>query len=169
MAIVRYVLNSHQQFICIIPGHCTSRAPHIHVLAHLNGTTYDNGTYGGGIVSHVGHIFFFDQDLISAVELTAPYNTNTQDLTTNADDSILAEEADTTDPVVDYTYLGDDITDGIFAWVGFGIDMTSSQTITGPASLYTKGGVENASSGGGGGGSAPNGTMSTPPSSSSSS
>lgn len=145
------------QFISIVPGWYTSRAPHIHVLAHFNGTTYENGTYGGGVVSHVGQIFL-DQDLITASGTVAPYSTNTQELTLNADDTILSEEGATTDPVVNYTYLGDDISDGILAWVAFGIDMTSSQTISGAASLYAEGGVENESSGGGGGGSPPNGT-----------
>jgi protocatechuate 3,4-dioxygenase beta subunit len=141
-------------FTSIFPGHYTSRAPHIHVLAHFNGTTYANGTYGGGVVSHVGQIFF-DQDLITAVELTAPYNSNTQELTLNSADSILSEEAATTDPVVNYAYIGDDITDGVFAWVSFGIDMTFSETLSGAAALYAEGGVASTSTGGGGGGGAP--------------
>lgn len=149
------------QFTTLFPGHYTSRAPHIHILAHFNGTIYPNGTYGGGYVSHVGQIFF-DQDLITEVELTSPYNTNTQTLTTNADDSILAEEATTTDPVVEYSLLGEDVSDGLFAWIAFGIDLTSEQTITPAASLYASGGVEDSSSSSGGGGG--NGTGSAPPS-----
>jgi protocatechuate 3,4-dioxygenase beta subunit len=141
-------------FSSIFPGHYTSRAPHIHVLAHFNGTTFANGTYGGGVVSHVGQIFF-DQDLITDVELTAPYNTNTQELTLNSADSILSEEAATTDPVVNYAYIGDDISDGIFAWVAFGIDLTFTEELSGAAALYAEGGVASSSSGGGGGGGAP--------------
>jgi protocatechuate 3,4-dioxygenase beta subunit len=102
------------QFTTLFPGHYTSRAPHIHILAHFNGTTYPNGTYGGGYVSHVDQIFF-NQDLITEVELTSPYSTNTQTLTTNANDSILAEEAAISDPVVEYSLLGKDVSDGIFA------------------------------------------------------
>lgn len=149
------------QFTTLFPGHYTSRAPHIHVLAHFNGTTYANGTYGGGYVSHVGQIFF-DQDLITAVELNFPYSTNTQDLTTNADDSILAEEAATSDPVVEYSLLGEDVTDGIFAWIAFGIDLTNEYTITPAASLYADGGVEDSSSSSGGSGG--NSTGGAPPS-----
>jgi hypothetical protein len=129
------------QFTTLFPGHYLSRAPHIHVLAHFNGTTYPNGTYGGGYVSHVGQLFF-DQDLITAVELTSPYSTNTQELTVNADDSILAEEAATSDPVVEYSLLGEDVSDGIFAWIAFGIDLTSEYTLSPAASLYASGGVE---------------------------
>ncbi|KAJ0167255.1 Levodione reductase [Colletotrichum tanaceti] len=67
----------------IIPGHYTSRATHIHLMVHANATLtlYANSTLGNVISSsHVGQTFF-DQDLISA------------EVTTNADDSILGEEA----------------------------------------------------------------------------
>ncbi|KAK1487213.1 hypothetical protein CCUS01_03557 [Colletotrichum cuscutae] len=151
------------QFESIFPGHYTSRATHIHLMVHQNATLYSNNTLGNVITaSHVGQTFF-DQDLISAVEAFAPYNTNTQELTTNADDSILSEEAatDGVDPVMEYTLLGDSITDGLFAWMAFGINTTQAQTITPAASLYAEGGVANSNSGGGAGGaggSPPNGT-----------
>ncbi|KAL4145928.1 hypothetical protein PRNP1_011801 [Phytophthora ramorum] len=79
-------------YTSIFPGHYTSRATHIHLIGTYNGTLLENNTYSGGYASHVGQLFF-DQDLISEVEATAPYSTNTQELTTNADDSILSEEA----------------------------------------------------------------------------
>jgi protocatechuate 3,4-dioxygenase beta subunit len=150
------------QFESIFPGHYTSRATHIHVLVHTNATKLSNDTLGATTTaSHVGQTFF-DQDLISLVETTAPYNTNTQELTTNAEDSILSEEADEgVDPVMDYTLLGDSVEDGIFAWIAFGIDGTSSYSVTPAATYYASGGVENESSGSGaggsGGGSAPSG------------
>ncbi|KAE9377367.1 extracellular dioxygenase [Stipitochalara longipes BDJ] len=137
------------QFATLFPGHYTGRAPHIHVLAHFNGTTYANGTYGGGYVSHVGQLFF-DQDLITQVEATSVYSTNTQELTTNADDSIFSQEAASSDPVVEYSLLGDDVSSGVFGWVAFGVDLTNEFTVTPAASLYAGGGEENASSGGGG-------------------
>ena len=129
------------QFSTLFPGHYKSRATHIHILAHFNGTVHTNGTYGGGYVSHVGQVFF-DQDLITAVELTVPYANNTQPLTDNADDSILAQEAATSDPVVEYSLLGKDVADGIFAWIAFGIDLSNEYTVTPAASLYASGGVE---------------------------
>lgn len=104
--------------------------------------------------SHVGQIFF-DQDLITTVEKVSPYATNTQELTTNAEDSILAEEADTIDPFMEYVYLGDDVSDGIFAWISLGIDPSKDSSVT-PAAYYTEqGGVENENSGMGGGGGPP--------------
>jgi len=103
--------------------------------------------------------------LITAVELTSPYSTNTQDLTLNADDAILTEEAASSDPVVEYSLLGEDVADGIFAWIAFGIDLTNEYTVTPAASLYASGGVEDSSSSGGSGGnstgSAPTGSAPT--------
>lgn len=134
------------------------------VLTHpANETTVlQNDTLSGlysSSSSHVGQLFF-DQDLITKVEKTSPYSTNTQDLTTNADDSILSEEADTIDPFMEYVLLGDSVSDGIFAWISVGVDPTVDTDVT-PAAYYTEqGGVENENSGmggGGGGGGAPPG------------
>jgi len=55
---------------------------------------------------------FFDQDLLTEVEATLPYGTNTQDLTLTGDDSIFREEATTTDPVIEYSLLWDDVLGG---------------------------------------------------------
>lgn len=119
-----------------------------------------NGTLEGLYdtrTSHVGQIFF-DQDLISEVEKGAPYTDNTQEITTNADDSIMSEEAATgTDPVVNYVLLGDHVSQGIFAWISIGINATRDDSTT-PAAWYTEeGGVENENSGMGGPGGAPPG------------
>ncbi|KAJ5484849.1 hypothetical protein N7539_004837 [Penicillium diatomitis] len=144
------------QFESIFPGHYTGRATHIHVLTHpVNETTaLQNNTISGlysSKTSHVGQLFF-DQDLITQVEKVSPYSTNTQDLTTNAEDSILSEEADSIDPFMEYVLLGNDISDGLFAWITVGVDSTEDSTVT-PAAYYTEqGGVENENSGMGGGG-----------------
>lgn len=145
------------QFDTIIPGHYTSRANHIHILVHTNVTVYANGTLGNTVsASHVGQ-GFFDQTLLSAVEELEPYSTNTQDLTLNTDDSILAQEAETegVDPIFEYTYLGDSVADGLLVWLAFGIDTSESSTVTPAAYYYASGGESNpdSSSGGGGGGS----------------
>ncbi|KPM34841.1 hypothetical protein AK830_g11725 [Neonectria ditissima] len=154
------------QFESIFPGHYTSRATHIHIMVHTNATLLANQTLGSeNYASHVGQAFF-DQDLITDVETLAPYNTNTQELTTNEEDSILSEEVatDGVDPVMEYTLLGDSIADGLFAWLAFGINSTQSSSVTPAAFLYAEGGVANENSGMGGGGDAPGGT---PPSGSS--
>ncbi|CAG9986259.1 unnamed protein product [Clonostachys byssicola] len=142
------------QFESIFPGHYTSRATHIHIMVHTGATRYDNGTLGNNIkASHVGQAFF-DQSLITKVELLSPYSTNRQQLTTNAADSILAEETrtDGVDPVMEFTLLGDDVSDGLFAWIAFGIDTSRSQDIEPAVFRYKEGPVTNPNSGGGGGG-----------------
>ncbi|OQD61991.1 hypothetical protein PENPOL_c014G05988 [Penicillium polonicum] len=153
------------------PGHYTGRATHIHVLTHPANETQilANGTLSGlysSRSSHVGQIFF-DQDLITAADKVSPYSTNTQEVTINSDDSILGEELDTIDPFMEYVYLGDDISDGIFAWISVGMDPTVDSSVS-PAAYYTEqGGVENENSGMGGGGSPPGGSPSgAPPSAS---
>ncbi|KAF7550894.1 hypothetical protein G7Z17_g5401 [Cylindrodendrum hubeiense] len=152
------------QFESIFPGHYTSRATHIHVMIHTNATLLANKTLGmENYASHVGQAFF-DQDLITDVELLAPYNTNTQEITTNSEDSILSEEVatDGVDPVMEYTLLGDSLSDGLFAWLAFGINSTLSQTVTPASYLYAEGGVENSNSGGGGSGGGGSGGPGTP-------
>ncbi|KAL4898711.1 extracellular dioxygenase [Aspergillus ambiguus] len=157
------------QFQTIFPGHYMGRATHIHVLSHaLNETTVNtnNNTISDLYTAHSAHVgqLFFDQDLISTVEETSPYSTNTQELTENADDSILAEEADEIDPFVEYVFLGDSVSDGIFAWISMGMDATEDSEVT-PAAYYTEeGGVENENSGMGmgGGGPMPSGSSGFP-------
>lgn len=90
--------------------------------------------------SHVGQIFF-DQDLITEVEKNTPYSTNTQELTENSNDSILATEADTTDPFVEYVLLGDDVSDGIFAWVSIAVNSTRDDFLS-PEGYWTEEGAE---------------------------
>ncbi|KAK0184915.1 aromatic compound dioxygenase [Armillaria mellea] len=154
--------EGYAQFETIFPGHYTSRANHIHIIAHGNGTVFDNGTFKSDSDYHVGQ-FFFDQDLITVVEATSPYSTNTQELTTNANDSIMAQEVedatDGIDPVLEYVYLGDDVSDGLLAWGSMAIDLSSSYTVSAAATLTEDGGVMSENSGGGMGG-APNGTTS---------
>ncbi|KAI9650394.1 hypothetical protein NHQ30_000408 [Ciborinia camelliae] len=130
------------QFQTLFPGHYTSRSNHIHVLVHFNGTTYANGTYGGGVISHVGQIFF-DQDLITQVEAVSPYSTNNQPTTLNSEDSVLADEAASSDPMINYSLLGETVADGIFGWLAFGVDVSKSYNVQPAASLYSSGGVEN--------------------------
>ncbi|KAJ5395261.1 Intradiol ring-cleavage dioxygenase core [Penicillium crustosum] len=103
----------------------------------------------GAVSAHPGHDHraeaaerraFLDKASVHQRSLS---NTNTQELTTNAEDSILSEEADTIDPVMEYVYLGDSVSDGIFAWITMGVDPTTDTTVT-PAAYYTEdGGVEN--------------------------
>lgn len=131
------------QFTTLVPGHYTGRTTHIHVSAHIGATVAANGHYSGGTTAHVGQLFF-DQSLITKVEATSPYSSNTQQLTTNARDSIFLQEAATSDPVVEYSLLGSSVTDGLFGWVAFGIDTSVSKTPRPAATLATTVTVTNA-------------------------
>ena len=87
---------------------------------------------------------FFDQNLITEVGTLSPYSTNTQSLTTNAGDSIFVQEAISNDPVVEYSLLGSSVSDGIFGWVAFGINVATSKTVQQAASLAATVTVTNA-------------------------
>jgi len=101
-----------------------------------------NNTFSGSPVSHIGQIFF-DQSLSTLVQATAPYNTNSQPTTLNVEDMIFAQEAEIGDPVVEYSLLGKNIADGIFAWVTFGIDIQKNERIQAAATYGKDGGVAN--------------------------
>lgn len=140
--------NGVAQFTTIFPGHYTGRATHIHVLAHNPNDTVvrTNATLlSGNFTAHASHVgqIFFDQDLISNVEKTSPYSTNKQTVTRNIVDYLLFEEAATMDPMAEYVLLGDDITDGVMAWISIGIDPTADAEILAAAAVYKSNGEMN--------------------------
>lgn len=134
------------QFTSLFPGHYAMRATHIHLMVHTNATVFANGTLGNNNIysSHIGQAFF-DQDLITAVEARSPYNTNTASITDNVDDDLFVEETDSEgiEPVHEYIYIGDDVSEGVFAWLAFGINVTESEAITAAAWYYENGGETN--------------------------
>ncbi|KAL2168206.1 hypothetical protein VTG60DRAFT_265 [Thermothelomyces hinnuleus] len=153
------------QFESIFPGHYTGRTTHIHIMVHTNATLQANQTLGlDNYASHVGQAFF-DQALITAVEKLEPYASNQQPVTTNEEDGIMAQESatDGVDPVMEYTLLGDNLSDGLFAWIAFGIDTTRSEAISPAVYLEEGGGRVNPDAGGPGGpdGSFPTGVFPT--------
>lgn len=52
---------------------------------------------------------------------------------------------------MEYVLLGDDVSDGIFAWISVGVDSTEDTSVSAAAYYTEQGGVENESSGTGGG------------------
>ncbi|KAL2812014.1 Intradiol ring-cleavage dioxygenase [Aspergillus granulosus] len=121
-------------FNTLFPGHYSGRTTHHHIIVHLNATLLSNNTLTGGSVPHIGQLFW-DQDLIYAVEETEPYNTNTVDITTNEEDRVFGDETSgtTSDPVLNYVYLGDSLADGLLAWVTVAVDMSAEYS---PAYSY---------------------------------
>jgi hypothetical protein len=88
----------------------------------VNITRNANNTISGGRTSHIGQLYF-DQDLLDQVSKAKPYSSNSMLRTTNAQDFLLRQGASNgADPVVEYILLGQDISQGIFAWINFGID-----------------------------------------------
>lgn len=150
-------------FESIFPGHYSGRATHHHMVAHLNATIQPNSTITGGHAVHIGQAFW-DQDLISKVESTYPYNTNNITITTNAEDRVFSDETKntTSDPVFEYTYLGSKLEDGIFGWLTIAVNISATYDPNYSFAYTSSGGVEE--SGGtnsvnGGNGTAPgNGT-----------
>ncbi|GAW15798.1 hypothetical protein ANO14919_052200 [Xylariales sp. No.14919] len=135
--------NGVVQFLSMFPGHYSGRVNHMHVIFHTEATVLPNGTLTGGNVPHIGQ-FFWDQDLIDTVEATAPYNINNQSVTLNSEDHVFGEqetEGSDSDPVFNYVYLGDDVTDGLFTWIVVGINTSASYTPTYSFELTEGGGV----------------------------
>lgn len=128
------------QFNTIFPGHYSGRTNHHHLIVHLNASILPNDTLTGGNVPHIGQLFW-DQDLIEEVEATYPYSTNNITQTTNAEDRVFSDETNNTssDPVFEYVYLGNDIRDGLFAWVTVAIN-TSASYVPSYSFAYTSGG-----------------------------
>ncbi|RAH46495.1 intradiol ring-cleavage dioxygenase [Aspergillus brunneoviolaceus CBS 621.78] len=114
-------------FNTLFPGHYSGRTTHHHMVAHLDVTVQENNTITGGTVAHIGQIFW-DQDLINAVEATSPYNENTVTLTTNAEDRVFSDETEnsTSDPVLNYVYIGDDLSDGLFGWITIAVNVSAT-------------------------------------------
>lgn len=104
-----------------------------------------NGNNSTTHASHVGQLFF-DQDLITQVSQLFPYNESTATIVDNSEDSILQQEADTTDPFVEYVLLGDNLSDGILAWISIGVDPTADSEVSSAATHYSSGGVTNENS-----------------------
>ncbi|KPI20463.1 intradiol ring-cleavage dioxygenase [Actinobacteria bacterium OK074] len=73
------------RFRTIVPGWYTGRTPHIHAKVHTLGVFRD-GAYADGTTAHTGQLYF-PQDLIYAI--TKVYTDNTNELTTNAVDTIM--------------------------------------------------------------------------------
>ncbi|KAM0546486.1 hypothetical protein ACHAPJ_010846 [Fusarium lateritium] len=154
-------------FKSVFPGHYSGRATHVHVVAHINASVLSNQTLAGGSVSHIGQLFF-DQDLITEVETTYPYNTSTVDITLNSEDRVFASETEDSDsdPVFNYVLLGDSVEDGIFSWLTIGVNTTATYSTSYAAYLTENGGVSNSDSEGAGSGES-GGPDGTPPAGSS--
>jgi protocatechuate 3,4-dioxygenase beta subunit len=151
-------------FETLFPGHYEGRATHTHLLTKTNVTVRENGTTGAdGAVTHIGQLFW-PEDLKSAVEATEPYSQNTQAYTTNDEDMwAIVQAEDDFDPIPQFVYLGDHVSDGLMAWIQIGInasaDHTGDEYYAVAADYQAGGGVANGNAMSGGGAPGGNGTM----------
>ncbi|KAK7750001.1 hypothetical protein SLS62_008110 [Diatrype stigma] len=126
------------EFDTIVPGHYAGRAQHIHVGVHVPSTKPDpdSPSVSNNVVSLCAQLFF-DQGLADRTRKIAPYSENKQPFTANADDIFLKQEAaGRFDPFVSWVYLGDgdDLADGLLAWVTVGANMTEHRALSVAAS-----------------------------------
>lgn len=64
-------------------------------------------------------------------------------ITPNVNDFLFRQGANGDDPIVRYALVGKDISEGLFAWIRFGIDQAANKPVN-PAAFWTeKGGVMN--------------------------
>jgi len=133
-------------------------------MSTAEATILPNKTFTGGKARHVGQLYI-DEALKSAVEALAPYNTNTQAVTTNAQDGIAPDEATAEyDPFLQYVHLGEKLSDGLLMWITIGVNSSADNSagVT-PAAHYYEGGGETVE-GAGGSPSGPGGPGGPPPS-----
>ncbi|KAI1324328.1 hypothetical protein F5Y16DRAFT_381184 [Xylariaceae sp. FL0255] len=84
-------------------------------------------------------------NIFSRVKATAPCSSDTANFTTNAQDLVAPDSAIAMyDPLADYVYLGDKLSDGLLSFVTIGIDTAADYTANViPASIYFEdGGVD---------------------------
>lgn len=126
------------------------------MIAHQEGQVLPNNTFESGQASHVGQIYF-DQDLLTDVEEQSPYTENEQPLTLNEDDSILQGQLSSSDadPFVDYSLIGEDISEGVYAWITLAIDPGASFDTPAVSHWTDHGGVPGDDTGPPGGGPPP--------------
>ncbi|CAI4214782.1 unnamed protein product [Parascedosporium putredinis] len=112
-------------------------------MVHHGVTQNENGTITGGRVSHIGQMYV-DDDLLDIVEKTSAYAINTQPWTRNDVDILFGMgTAGGDDPILRYAMLGDDIENGIFAWIRFGIDSSATRNYNPAAYKDETGGHQN--------------------------
>jgi protocatechuate 3,4-dioxygenase beta subunit len=93
--------NGLATFTTIYPGFYSGRAPHIHAIVHIGGTSA-SAKYSGGHVSHNRQIFF-PEAISTKVYATSPYTQHTNTRTYHASDRVdTARATDARQPLSGY-------------------------------------------------------------------
>ncbi|MCT9077361.1 intradiol ring-cleavage dioxygenase [Streptomyces fulvoviolaceus] len=111
--------NGQVSLISIWPGHYVSRAVHVHMRVHTDMTLTDD-SYTGGEIIHTGQLFF-DQDINTEIQATAPYTENTTQETLLEDDSIY-DDGGASSGLLTLTALGSSVSDGYAATLTVGVN-----------------------------------------------
>lgn len=125
-------------FQSIFPGHYAGRAPHVHVMTHIDPEIDHDGAIVGTRATHIGQLFF-DQTLILDVEKQPAYSTNKKELTLNGDDYYFREALRTSDPIMPWMGLqwpGYD--HAILSWMPIGVNMSYVREVSVAATLKPK-------------------------------
>ncbi len=109
---------------------------------YLGATKQPNNTLTGGHAAHVGQLYF-DQPLLADLNSHAPYNGNTMAILNNTADGLFMMGANGDDPIVRYAFAGNKLENGMIAWIRFGINTGSSQSVSPAAWMTPAGGVMN--------------------------
>ncbi|KAK3326916.1 Intradiol ring-cleavage dioxygenase [Cercophora scortea] len=129
-------------FDSLLPGHYDGRASHIHAIVYLGATKQPNNTITGGKAAHIGQLYF-DQSLIASIDTVAPYSTNKNKILKNTADFLFMQGANGDDPIVRYALVGKTLSEGVFAWIRFGINQNANKAVNPAAFMTDKGGVMN--------------------------
>jgi len=111
-------------------------------IVYLGATKQANNTITGGRAAHVGQLYF-DQPFLTAIDKVAPYSSNKMKVTQNTADFLFMQGANGDDPIVRYAMVSNNLADGVFAWIRFGINQQANKAVN-PAAWWTaNGGVMN--------------------------
>ncbi|KAK0629518.1 Intradiol ring-cleavage dioxygenase [Bombardia bombarda] len=129
-------------FDSLLPGHYDGRASHIHAIVYLGATKQPNNTVTGGKASHIGQLYF-DQTLIAEIDKNTPYSKNKNKIMQNTADFLFMQGANGDDPIVRYALVGKTLSEGVFAWIRFGVNTAANKAVNPAAFMTDKGGVMN--------------------------
>ncbi|CUA75487.1 hypothetical protein RSOLAG22IIIB_05918 [Rhizoctonia solani] len=118
--------EGHWTMYSVFPGWYSGRSIHFHVKVYENGSVAENGTFVAGRAMHTGQ-FFFNESIVQEVAQLAPYNTNDVSRLTNDEDQWFAyENAEGYDALMDVTYAGADISEGLVGSIIVGLNTSYS-------------------------------------------
>ncbi|KXN88877.1 hypothetical protein AN958_06747 [Leucoagaricus sp. SymC.cos] len=107
--------NGVAEFQTIYPGRTSNGANHINLMIHTSDSMF-------GTVSHVGQVFFTDR-WNEVVQMTSPYNQNTNPVILNSQDlNYATANSEGYNAVMDIQSIHDDWPEGVIAYITVGVN-----------------------------------------------